>query len=163
MKKLTLIISSILIGSCMQAQLKTTTTCPEFSVDVLTGRINTLPITSTNGMIKSKFPCFSSVEEEATTAKCGASVFYKEKDIYFYTDRDYVEIGPSFKGKLTIPLMGAARNGLFKYLGHPKIKDVNWDAYTTAYGILILYFSKAGKVNKIQLSTQNEASIKLCE
>ena len=163
MKRTALLLASISFSILLQAQLKTTPICPEFSVDVLSGRINTLPITSSNGMIKSKFPCFSSIEEEATTAKCGSSVFYKEKDIYFFTARDYVEIGPKFKGKLTIPLMGAARTGLFKWLGHPKIKDVNWDAFQTAYGILILYYTKAGKVNKIQMSTQTAELIKLCE
>ena len=39
--------------------------------------------------------------------KCGGGVFYKAQDIYFYTGRDYVEIGPKFKGKLSWPLMGA--------------------------------------------------------
>ena len=163
MKRVIFFIGSIVLSCHMQAQLKTTPVCPEFSVDILAGKINNLASTSTNGEIKAKFPCFSSTEEEATTAKCGASVFYKSKDIYFFTARDYVEIGPAFKGKLTTPLMGAARNSLFKLLGHPKIKDVNWDAYQTMYGILILYFNKAGKVNKIQMSTQSAEMIKLCE
>lgn len=163
MKRMIFFIGSIVFSCHIQAQLKTTPVCPEFSVDVLGGRVNNLPITSTNGEIKAKLPCFSSVEEDNTNAKCGASVFYKTKDIYFYTAKDYVEIGPAFKGKLTTPLMGASRNSLFKLLGHPKIKDVNWDAYQTRYGILILYFSKAGKINKIQMSTQSAETIKLCE
>lgn len=163
MKRIVLFLSGISFVCCLHAQLKTTPICPEFSVDVLGGKINSLPITSTNGQIKTKFPCFSSVEEETTTAKCGASVFYKTKDIYFFTARDYVEIGAGFKGKLSVPLMGAARNSLFKLLGYPKIKDVNWDAYQTMYGILILYFNKAGKINKIQMSTQSAEMIKLCE
>ncbi len=52
---------------------------------------------------------------------------------------------------------------LFKWLGHAKIKDVNWDAFETAYGILILYYDKAGKVNKIQFSNQSAETIKLCQ
>ena len=100
---------------------------------------------------------------ESSTAKCGGGVFYKDRDIYFYTGRDYIEIGPKFKGKLSIPLMGASRNSLFKWLGHPKIKDVSWDAFSTQYGILILYYTKANKVNKIQFSTQSTETIKLCE
>jgi hypothetical protein len=59
--------------------------------------------------------------------------------------------------------MGASRTSLFKWLGNPKIKDVNWDAYTTQYGILILYYTKAGKVNKIQFSTKSTETINLCE
>jgi hypothetical protein len=147
----------------LQAQLKTTTICPPFSVDVLGGRVNELRINSTVGQIKKTLPCFSSAEEESATAKCGGGVFFKDKDLYFYTNRDYIEIGPNFKGKLTIPLMGATRTSLFKWLGNPKIKDVSWDAYTTEYGLMIVYFTKAGKINKIQMTNQSADTINLCE
>lgn len=154
----------LVLCTVASAQLKTTPKCPEFDIDILDGIVNQniLP-TSTVGQIKLNLPCFTSFEEEGTSAKCGAGVFYKDKDIYFYTTRDYVEIGPAFKGKLSVPLMGISRNNLFKLLGSPKIKDVNWDAFQTSYGILILYYDKASKVNKIQFSTQSANSIKLCE
>jgi hypothetical protein len=154
----------ILATISAQAQLKTTPKCPEFDIDILDGIINNniLP-TSTVGQIKLNLPCFTSFEEEGTTAKCGAGVFYKDKDVYFYTTRDYVEIGPAFKGKLSLPLMGAARNSLFKLLGTPQIKDVAWDAFQTSYGIIILYYDGASKVNKIQFSTVPANAIHLCE
>ena len=163
MKKLLLVASSLFAANCIWAQLKTTPVCPEFTVDVLYGKVNSLMASATNGQIKNTLPCFSSSEDETSTAKCGGGVFYKEKDIYFYTSRDYIEMGPAFKGKLTVPLMGAARTALFKWLGHPKVKDTNWDAFQMQYGILILYFNKAGKVNKIQMSTMSTDNIKLCE
>jgi hypothetical protein len=164
MKKILLLILVAALGLNAPAQLKTTVTCPAFSVDVLNGKVNSeILATSTVGQIKKKFPCFTSSEDESTTAKCGGGVFYKDKDIYFYTARDYVEIGPNFKGKLSLPLMGANRNALFKWLGNPKIKDVSWDAFETAYGILILYYNKAGKINKLQFSTEGTSTIKLCE
>jgi hypothetical protein len=59
--------------------------------------------------------------------------------------------------------MGAARSSLFKWLGYPKIKDINWDAFTTKYGILILHYNKSGKVNLIQFSKKNAESLTLCE
>ena len=146
------------------AQLTTTPKCPDFNIDILDGIVNKMILpTSTVGQIKLNLPCFTSFEDEGTTSKCGAGVFYKDKDVYFYTDRHYVEIGPDFKGTMTIPLMGAARNSLFKWLGTPQIKDVNWDAFQTAYGILILYYNKDSKVNKIQFSTQGASTIHLCE
>jgi len=159
----------IIVAACMafsimsQAQLKTTPICPTISVDILDGKVNELLIKSTTGQIKAKLPCFTSSEEESATAKCGGGVFFKDKDIYFYTGRDYIEIGPNFKGKLSIPLMGASRTGIFKWLGHPKIKDVNWDAFETSYGILIAYYNKAGKINKIQISNQSTDTINLCQ
>ena len=163
MKNFFLITSCTLLSIITQAQLKTTPLCPTITVDILGGRVNELPITSTVGQIKEKLPCFTSAEDESATAKCGGGVFYKDKDIYFYTARDYGEIGPNFKGKLSVPLMGASRTGHFKWLGNPLLKDVIWDAFQTSYGIIIVYYNKTGKVNKIQFSILGTDTIKLCE
>ncbi len=157
------ILVFVVFNVTLRAQLKTTAICPAFTVDLLGGKVNDLRTTSTVGQIKTAFPCFTSAEDESATAKCGGGVFFKDKDIYFYTARDYVEIGPNFKGKLSLHLMDAARTGLFKWLGNPKIKDVSWDAFETEYGILILYYSKANKVNKIQFSVVGPDAIKLCQ
>jgi hypothetical protein len=161
MKKIILLSAVVLCAIAVNAQLKTTVVCPAITVNILKGKVNDLQINATAGQIKAALPCFTNVEEAA--AKCGGAIFYKDKDIYFYPARNYVEIGEKFKGKLSIPLMGAARNGVFKWLGNPLIKDVSWDAYTTEYGILILYFNKANKVNKIQYSNQSTSTINLCE
>lgn len=161
MKKTLFFALAIFSGSLAFAQLKTTPVCPQFVVDVLDGKVNGMSINSTVGQIKKAMPCATSTETDSS--KCGSGVSYKDKDIYFFVRRHYVEIGPAFKGKLSVPLMGAARNSLFKTLGHPAIKDVNWDAYTTNYGILILHFNKAGKINRIQMSTEGPATIQLCE
>ena len=59
--------------------------------------------------------------------------------------------------------MGANRKSLFKLLGNPIVKDINWDAFRTAYGILVLYYNKAGKINKMQISNKSTETIKLCE
>ncbi len=164
MKKLIVSFFSIVISTAVSAQLKTTPKCPDVDIDILDGTVNkSLLPTSTVGQIKLNLPCFTSFEEVGTTAKCGAGVFYKDKDVYFYTDRDYIEIGPNFKGNLSVPLLGASRGGLFRVLGNPAIKDVTWDAFQTSYGILILYYNAESKINKIQFSTQSTNSIKLCE
>jgi hypothetical protein len=164
MKTIIVSLSALFLCAVASAQLKRTVICPAIAIDILDGIVNgTVSPNSTVGQIKLNLPCFTSFEEEGTSAKCGAVVFYKGKDVYFYTSRDYVEIGPAFKGKLSIPLMGAPRNGLFKWLGPPQIKDVSWDAFQTAYGVLILYYNKAAKVNKIRFSTRSANTIHLCE
>ena len=164
MKTIFIFISSLALSFVAAGQLKTTPKCPEFNIDILEGRVNkNIYPKSTVGQIKLNLPCFTSFEEEDTLAKCGAGVFYKDKDVYFYTDRNYVEIGPAFKGTMSIPLMGTPRDGLIKWLGTPQIKDVSWDAFQTSYGILILYYNKEAKVNKIQFSNQSANTIKLCE
>lgn len=145
------------------AQLKTTTACPEIRVDLLDGKINGVEPDFTQGQIKKALPCFTREDPENASSGCGGGIYYKDKGISFFTARDYVEISPGFKGKLSLPVMGAYRKNLFRWLGHPALKDKNWDAFTTAYGILILYYNTAGKVNKIQMSTESTATIKLCE
>lgn len=163
MKRHNLILIAIIATTSLQAQLKTTSVCPTFTVDILAGKVNGLKSSSTTGEIKKLFPCFSSTEEEVSSSKCGGNVFYKDKDIYFFTGRDYIEIKEKFKGKLSLPLMGANRSNLFKWLGHPKIKDVSWDAFQTEYGTLVLYYNKANKVNKIQFSNKSSEAMTLCE
>jgi hypothetical protein len=163
MKKLFFVFAVMLFLEAAHSQLKTTPVCPTFTVDILDGKIGEVTPSSTQGVIKSKFPCFTKAEDETAASQCGGVIFYNDKGLYFYTGRDYIEIKENFKGKLSIPLMGANRNNLFKWLGLPKIKDINWDAFQMAYGILILYYNKAGNINKLQISNKGTETIKLCE
>jgi hypothetical protein len=165
MKTLLLFLLFMSSTCLLRAQLKTSTQnqCGVITVDLLDGKVNGVEPDYTSGQIKQKLPCFTSEEAEGSTSKCGGGIFYKDKDIYFYTGRNYVEVREKFKGKLSIPIMGASRNSLFKWLGNPKIKDITWDAFNTSYGTLILYYNKASKVNKIQFSTESTETINLCE
>ena len=164
MKKAIVFFVCLVCVSGAMAQLKAKTVCPAFEVDILKGRINgSVKPSFTVPEIKAQIPCFTSAEDESATAKCGGGVYYKDKDISFYTQRDYVVLGPKFKGKLSIPLMGAPRNGLFKWLGNPKIKDTDWDAFQTSYGTLVLYYNAAKKVNRILFSTKPTEELNLCE
>ena len=145
------------------AQLKPTVVCGSFMVDLLDGNVNGIRPDFHPDRIKLKLPCFTSAEDESSKAKCGGMISYKDKDIYFFTQRDYVEIGSKFKGKLSLPLMGARRSSLYKTLGHPKIKDPDWEAYQTQYGCMVLYFTKAGIINKIIFSTKTTDGLQLCQ
>jgi hypothetical protein len=162
MKTSFLLLAGLMSSAVLQAQLKTTAVCPPFDVDVLEGTVNRLFTYSTLADVEKQFPCFTSATPETNGSTCGG-VFFKDKDISFFTERNYIEIGEHYKGKLSIPLIGAARTSLFKVLGNPSVKDVTWDAYQTKYGILIVYFDKASKINKIQMSNRNAATLKLCE
>lgn len=162
MKTLFLALASF-ASLTLAAQLKTTIQCNTIVVDLLDGKVNGVEPKFTPAQVKGLLPCFTSEEPETAESKCGGGVFYKDKDLYFYTGRDYIEIREKFKGRLSIPIMGAPRNGLFKWLGNPKVKDANFDVYTTSYGMMILSFNKAGKVNKIQFTTKSMEEINLCE
>ncbi|MBC7535614.1 MAG: hypothetical protein H7258_07980 [Ferruginibacter sp.] len=162
MKILLVIFSLVVLKFTAEAQLKVTPVCPDFLVDILDGSINKVDPKSTLGAIKTAFPCYTDVSEDATGSNCNG-VFYKDKGVYFYTDRNYFEIRENYKGKFTLPLMGSSRSNLFKTLGNPAIKDINWDAFQMRYGCLVLYYNKSGKINKIQVSTKSTQSLKLCE
>jgi hypothetical protein len=163
MKMIILVVASVCIVAAADAQLKTTPVCNTFIVDILAGKVNDVQPDFLPARIKKELPCFTGEEPAGTSSKCGAGVFYKDKDVYFFTDRKYVEIREKFTGKLTVPLMGASRNSLFKLLGNPKIKDVNWDAFEMQYGTLVLHYNKAGKVNLVQFSRLSTDGLTLCE
>jgi len=162
MKTIFLLVAVVMCSLLTHAQLKTTVICPPFDVDVLEGTVNQLFTYSSLGDVEKKFPCFESATPETNGSTCGG-VFFKDKDIYFFTERNYIEIGEHYKGKISLPLLGAVRGSLFNVLGNPSIKDVSWDAYQTKYGILILYFNKAGNIYKLQMSNRNAATLKLCD
>jgi hypothetical protein len=164
MKKLLILLVSVSLLSAANAQLTTKTKCPDFVVDILDGKVSgSIKASSPDYDIKRILPCFTGSQSDGSTSKCGGGVFYKDKDIYFYTDRDYIQIGEKFKGKLTIPLLGAKRNSFFKTLGNPKMTDDAWDAWQMSYGTLVLHYNKAGKVNLIQISTNGMNTLSLCE
>jgi hypothetical protein len=161
MKNTCLALLGLFIATASMGQLKAKVICPPFEVDILEGKVNDMKATIGAGELKNKFPCFTKTTNDS--AKCGEAIYFKDKDIIFYTGRDYVEIGEKFKGKISLPLIGASRGSLFKWLGHPKIKDDTWDAFQTAYGTLVLHYNKANKVRLLQFSTRDTGNLTLCE
>jgi len=152
--------------SVSMAQLKAKVKCPDLYVDILNGTVNDIKPSYTPNEIKEKFPCFTSAEDEGESVKCGGGIYFKDKDLYFYTRRDYVEVGPKFLGKTSFPLLGTKRNSLFKTLGNPKIKDDLWDAFDMQYGTLVLHYDVAGPAGKVkffQFSTLGSDQLNLCE
>jgi hypothetical protein len=158
-----LALALLLVTVSVNAQLTAKKKCDDFTVDILNGKVNEFKANTTADQLKAKFPCFTGSEEENSSSKCGGLVIFKDKDLTFFTGRDYIEIGEKFKGKLSLALMGAARNSFFKTLGHPKIKDDTWDAYQMQYGTLVLHYNKANKVRLIQISTLPTENLSLCQ
>jgi hypothetical protein len=163
MKNLFLALTALICFTTIHAQLKVKATCAGLYVDILDGKVNGIKPDITIPELKEKLPCFTAFEDEQGDSKCGGGVYYKDKDIYFYTKRDYIEIGEKFQGKLSIPILGASRGSLFKWLGNPKLKDTNWDAFEMSYGTLVLHYNPAGKVKLIQFSNHGVETLSLCE
>ncbi len=162
MKNFLSVISCIAISFQVSGQLKSSApVCPAFVVDVLGGNVNKLFPKTTLAEVKKAFSCYTDIVE-SDSAQC-TSISYADKGLYFYPGRNYIEIRDNFKGTLKPALMGATRASLFSLLGHPKMKDVSWDAFQTEYGTLVLYYNTSGKINKMQMSSRTTETMKLCE
>ena len=161
MKSIIIVIACVISCQVVSAQLKVTALCPALTVDALTGQINKLHSRSTPGEIEKTLPCVT--DKIAADSMHCAGIFYKDKGLYFYPERNYFELRDNFKGTIKPALMGAHRSSLFRTLGNPKLKDATWDAFQTQYGTLVLYYNGSGKINKIQISDRSTESLKLCE
>lgn len=162
MKHFLLLLSFSIAGFAVKAQLKTKPDCGLITVDIHKGWINEAKPNADPEQIKAKLPCFTSFEKEGNESGCGGGVYYDDKGICFYIQRDYVVITEAFKGKFTVPVMGAKSDDLFVKFGNPKVKDANWEAYQMAFGIMIVYYNTKGTINKIILSTKGVDEIDLC-
>lgn len=157
-----LAIAILLSFSTANAQLRSTPYCPPFNLDILEGTVSRLYPQSPHGDIKNRLPCFTEATDELSEWGCGG-VFFKDRGVYFHTYRDYIEIRENYQGTMTVPLLNASRNALFKWLGLPKVKDVNWEAYQMKYGTLVVFLTPEGKVNRIIISSNSPETLRLCE
>jgi hypothetical protein len=159
-KTIITLLAFVFLTKIAPAQLTAKPTCGLFTIDILNGTLNNMKPNVNEQEFREQLPCYTSSQQ--TDSTCGRTIFYKDRDVIIYLQRKYIEVGPAFKGRLTIPLMGAPRDGLFKWLGNPKIKDTDWDAFQTQYGTLVLHYEK-GKVKLIQFSTQSTEQLSLCQ
>lgn len=162
MKNYLILAIGLISSLALKAQLTAKAVCPPITVDVMAGTVNDLQPKSAIVEIQTTLPCPTAMVEKDSDGNC-AGVFYKDKDVQFFTDRKYIEIGERFKGKLSPALMGVSRKNLFNLLGHPKLRDTNWEAFQMGYGTLVLYYNAAGKINKIQMAAKTTDALKLCQ
>lgn len=162
MKFTFLLFAMLFVTTAVNAQLKTKPDCGVITVDVYKGWINEAKPNADPEQIKAKLPCFTSSDKEGNESGCGGGVYYDDKGICFYVQRDYVVITDAFKGKFTVPVLGAKSDDLFVRFGNPKVKDANWEAYQMAFGIMIVYYNMKGVINKVILSTKGADEIDLC-
>ncbi len=160
--KLMLSLLLLLSGKFTQAQLQSKPECNTIIADIYKGWINMAAPNADPEQIKTKLPCYTSFEKESNDSKCGGGIYFADKDFKYFTQRDYVVIGEKFKGKFNIPIIGAKRDDLFAWLGNPKLKAEQWEAYQMQYGTLIVYFNSKKLVNKIIMSTKTTEFIDLC-
>lgn len=146
-----------------KSQLKVKPECATLVADIYKGTVNGAKPNDDPEQIKLKLPCFTSFQKEGNESKCGGGIYYADKGMTVFIQRDYFLFDQNFKGSFSVKLMGTKQGSLFSMLGNPKLKDANWEAYQMAYGTLILYFNTAKQVNKVIMSTKTTDDIQLCE
>lgn len=162
MKTSFLLLACLVITQLCTAQLKTSTSCPPITVDIMDGSVNKMRPESPWAEIYAKLPCFTEAIEEPAATGC-AGVFLRDKGINFYTYRDYIEITDKFTGTMTPSLLGTDHNMLLKTLGLPQQRDLAWDAYQMRYGVMVVFFGSDGKINRIILSSKNVNTLRPCD
>lgn len=162
MKLSFLALAIIFTCQSIQAQLRSTPYCSPFNVDILDGSVSKMFPQSPYGDIINRLPCYTEAVDELTSGGCGG-VYFKDKGVYFHTYRDYIEIKENYIGSMSLPLMSARRNNLFKWLGNPVKRDIMWEVYQMSYGSLVLFFNPEGNVNSIIITTKNAESLKMCD
>ena len=110
MKKVFLPVALSFAWLLSSAQLTVKVKCGDFVVDILDGKVNDVHPDFTTAQIKAKLPCVTS--EDPSTSACGGALIYKAQDVKFFPARNYVEIGPNFKGRMTVPTMSMCTMGL---------------------------------------------------
>lgn len=162
MKSSLMAVAIFLSSSVVQAQLKSSRLCLPFHIDIVDGSVSKMYPQSPFGDIMKQLPCYTDAVEEMSSNGCGG-VYFKDKGVFFHTYRQYIEIKENFNGTISIPLMGANRNHLTKWLGNPVTRDIMWEVYQMRYGSLVLFFNPDGNVNNIVITTKNAESLKMCE
>jgi hypothetical protein len=162
MKTSLLLSACLVISQLCTAQLKTSSNCPPITIDLMDGSVNQMHPESSWGEIYARLPCFTEAIEEPAATGC-AGVFLRDKGVNFYTYRDYIEITDKFSGTMTPSIMGTDHNNLLKWLGLPQKRDLGWDAYQMRYGVLVAFFDKDGKINRIMLSSKNASTLRPCD
>jgi hypothetical protein len=109
-----LFLFSILF-SCKLSQKTTSmphTECDSLFFDLDTGMINAVSPRLSQADIKEWFTCYTGSTPDGASENCGGGVFYKRHGFSYYTYFNYVEVSKEFKGRLSSPLLGAARNAV---------------------------------------------------
>ena len=108
-------------------------------VDIENGTISGLKPSSSMADIKKSLPDFSGETEENQGINCDGGVFYLDKDLFFYTYRDFVEIRSNFDGKLSKDILNKNITEVTKILGTPdhQVKPSGDDE-----SIMVLYFKR---------------------
>src|SRR4051794_9079685 len=103
--------SIVFVALCLltlegSAQLIATPTCPVIVVDLLAGNVNrVLSPKSTMGEVEKALPCFTG-KVVGDSTQC-SSVIFKDKGLYFYPQRNYIEIRDNFKGTMNPAIMSS--------------------------------------------------------
>jgi hypothetical protein len=148
--------------------------CPPIIVDITTGTVTTLKPAASFTQVKSRLPCFTGETKEGSVLNCGGGVFFGDRDLYFYTERDFIEIRKNFKGVfrkdgLELDIIGMEVKTFNILIGDEPSRTLSEDdtdnytgVWATSYGSLRVTFVQ-GVVSQVAIHSQSPDKIRVCD
>lgn len=149
------------------------TECGLLIVDLSYGSVNGLNPVSSPDQIKGKLPCFTGMTPETSAENCNGGIFYKTRDIYFYTSLDCINIRSKFEGSFvynrqSIQLIGVSLTELQKIFGKesdyyrsPSSSTHKYPVFTTSYGHVVFDLVN-DHVVEVNICNQKKIDLRLC-
>ena len=157
-----LIATAVISLGIWRANQRHGTHCDDLAVDIANGTVGGLSPEATPDEIKARFPCFTGTTSEGGGFNEGGGVFFKNHDMYFYTQRDYIEIRQDFTGVVPDNLLSKGTKQVRNLLGPPisseqssgiengAIVEQVTSTFQTPYGRLVVV-STPSRVRMVQI------------
>lgn len=138
--------------------------CDTLFLNLHEGLVNGLYPTAPQELIKYKMPCFSGSTDDSSEYNCGGGVFYQRQDLFFYTFRNYLEVGKGFPGKTSYPrFFNYKKPQVEALLGKPSESPTpDIYLYDMEYGCLRVHFA-IQDVNYVGIHLVPCSAIDYCE
>jgi serine/threonine-protein kinase len=107
-------------------------------VDLAHGTVNGLSPDASQEEIKEILPYFTGSTPETDEMNHGGGVFFTQREMYFYTRLDMIEIRRAFRGEVRPPVLGAMKWKAVELLGEPLATHDDAIYYSRRYGCVRL-------------------------
>ena len=144
------------------------TECDSLFFDLDSGSINSVSPLLSQMEIREWFTCYTRVVPEGAYKDCGGGIFYEKHGFFYNTYQDYVEADSSFKGNLSISIMGKSKMEVENLIGLPlefsgKEVPSHVSLYPRIYGCLGIKYNKNGKVSSVNAYTVECDRVLICD
>lgn len=119
--------------------------CNNMYVDLENGTLNGLNGSESMDEVKTMFPCFTGESEENEDGiNCGGGIFFLDHDLFFYTQKDYINLRKNFLGETSSAILGVTATDAMNLFGEPNVTSTYVDDWLDETSIYMQYEKKWG-------------------